>query len=70
MSPAAMSMSSMKIINKRGPSILPWGTPERTWIHSENSPFNTTLCFLSLIQLYFIVHPYPSAVHDYINILS
>ena len=36
---------------QRGPSTLPWGTPERTWIHSENSPLNITCCFISLIQL-------------------
>ena len=34
------------MINKIGPSIVPWGTPEITNDQSEQLPLNTTRCLL------------------------
>ena len=34
------------MINKIGPSIVPWGTPEITGDQSEQLPLNTTRCLL------------------------
>jgi hypothetical protein len=40
------TMSFMKNINKRGPSIEQWGTPALISRHWELELFITTLCFL------------------------
>ena len=41
-------MSLMNEMNRRGPKTVPCGTPEETWIHSEEEPSTTTLCDLAV----------------------
>ena len=42
------------MINKIGPSIVPWGTPEITGDQSELLPLNTTRCLLFVKK--FLIH--------------
>ena len=42
------------MINKIGPSIVPWGTPEITGEQSEQLPFSTTRCLLFVQK--FLIH--------------
>ena len=48
---AQVSMSSMKMINKSGPSTEPGGTPDTTSDMLEYLSLRTVLCFLPVSQL-------------------
>ena len=39
-------MSLMYIKNRRGPSMVPWGTPDKTFSVTEDFPFNSNCCVL------------------------
>ena len=43
------------MINKIGPSIVPWGTPEITGDQSEQLPVNMTRCLLYFVKK-FLIH--------------
>ena len=42
----SIGISLMNIVNKIGPSTLPWGMPETTLVQSEYVVLITTLCSL------------------------
>ena len=50
----ALSISLVKITNRRGPNKLCWGTPDGTSFHVDEDPLRTTFCVLCCNQ--FLIH--------------